>query len=482
MEPTSHSTIGGSKKPMMPNYNASFEKSGGDVFFLLMILTLPFQGQGIYIGSVALSVNFIFAIFFVVTHINYVRLLDFDIHDLLFYLFLIFSGLSLLHNYVFGLTQTTSIESGLLGSVARGLIHIFRFLFIFLLYKSIKGYLSAHLERRVRQLYKTLFLAAAIPAIYGTYQMIGLSRGWPFVNINNIHKVGILSVSFPKTLHIYRVFATFGEPKGYGAFLVSVIPLLVGFLLSRQTQGSSIRYGRHYLLFGLQWILIIVLVSHLFLTVSRGAYLSLVIGLGLLFILGPGLQLVPFLLAGALIALAWMKVPIEVFMENIIVSYLRYLGIDTVVVGPELLNFRLAWDVALAHPVFGLGLGNFAFYVASRGIRFVQSDIQGATNFASYLLANTGLVGSFLFIFFLGSHLSRSFIILRKTKAYRRTQTSMIFVLVSMIMAFAEFVMVGSLNDLLPWIVLALAVVLLNRIETQGEIFPGKAVTNNLVK
>lgn len=432
------------------------KRSRIDIFFFLMILALPFQGQGIEIG-LPFTISLIFGILFLITHFSYLKPTKFDKQDILFFIFISFSGLSLAYNLI--LQPPSSIGEGLSASVLRGAIHLLRFVYLFFFYKTLKRFFI-YSKRNIYKLYRRLFLVGLIPAVYGTYQLVGIQMNWPLLNINNLHYAGNLPFFVTNDIKIPRVFATFGEPKGYGMFLLMMIPLLLSYLLAYQRRGNCLGFRQKWQLSTFRWLLVLVLATHFFLSLSKGALLTLVIGSTMLFFLFGERFILVILFIGFMGNIIINKISVGLFLEEISETFMRYVGINTLPTGAGILNFIKAFDVACTRPLFGLGPGGFAFYVAEHGLKFVQSQLQGATSFASYLLANTGFVGTALFLIMLGSHIGLGFRSIRHLTTYQMRNTSLhiliSFSIVSLVMVAILFMIQSGLNELYLWILLAL--------------------------
>lgn len=429
-----------------------------DLAFLLMIITLPLQGQGIDIG-ISISISFVFGILFVILNLRYLHLPQLDPIELSLYGFTLFLGISLLYTIISG--RSSDLGMSLRGSALRGLIHWFRFIFLFLYYDVLIAYFNDNFEQRFGALIHGITIPSWFAVFFGSYQLIGSSRGWPFVNINNLHYAGQLAFCVLSGKQLFRVFATFGEPRGYGLFLVMVIPLLLCSIVLERNGPD-----RHKASSRSKWILVTLLLWHLFATVSIAAYLLSIMGILVYLTLSRIrfrllLRLLLVLTVIGVVIRAWFQISIVDFVTELnpfltTPTTFQVVTESSGTLARLLYNIRVAWDIMLENPVFGLGPGGMAGYVQQHGLVFVRSDLQGATNFVSYLLANTGAIGTLFFLLVVVMHIRQGWLALKDWQFVGQNAEILKLVFIGMLMAIGGLMIVGTQGDFYVWIMFAL--------------------------
>lgn len=258
---------------------------------------------------------------------------------------------------------------------------------------------------QLKAIYSSLFLSALLISLYAIPERLGHSPSCWLIK-QKFDTSCWTETNNPR----FRVFATFGQPNWLAAFLISIIPLNLSYLLKEKKFLSRL------------YLLLVLLASStaLILTKSRSGLLGLALGLvfyGLFkFIINKKERLVIFFkLSGLAIALLAVAFFIGVPTSKI----------DEVIIQPDLSQSsqvqeggtpseeirKIVWQGAIRvwqrYPIFGSGVETFAYsYYLDRPLAHnLVSEwdflYNKAHNELLNLLANSGIVGllSYLSIF-----------------------------------------------------------------------------------
>ncbi len=147
-------------------------------------------------------------------------------------------------------------------------------------------------------------------------------------------------------IDIPRIYATFPTPNDFGCYLISVIPFVLMNLF---------RKFRHKISNGLNAVLFLLLFSCLILTVSRGAWFAFISTI-LFMSMWIHLLGIVFLAVGIFI-LATQQFYFPVLKERIS-SFFVFQDTSS---QDRMVMWTTAWNMFLARPLVGLGLGTFMF-------------------------------------------------------------------------------------------------------------------------
>ncbi|HWR56134.1 MAG TPA: O-antigen ligase family protein [Negativicutes bacterium] len=212
---------------------------------------------------------------------------------------------------------------------------------------------------QVKKLFRLLFLSASVTAAYGVYQYLygGDISQYRWVDGDQFPDLRV------------RLYSTMENPNIYAGFLVIVIALAVGMLLTITERRKRLRYA----------VMICGLSVCLTLTYSRGAWISF---LGTLALLGVirNTRLLWLLIIGPLLAI-WIN---PTLLERL-----------TSIVNPTDTSstLRLAlWESSLAmlleHPLTGIGWG--AYWLVYPAYDFFINDGQTTIYHAHNMFLNIG--------------------------------------------------------------------------------------------
>lgn len=288
---------------------------------------------------------------------------------------------------------------------------------LFLLYfSSLTFFLTTHLcsnKKSVDSALKTYFITAIIISFYGVYQGFASHFGLPLSNITNaLRSSGWGHEGIYRGIEIdfsqYRSQATFGEPLGFGHYILSIlpIPLAAGAI----TKGYFDLEGRKWMSGKTLALVILLFLFAMFMTRSRGAMVSLIAPLiGLLILLG--MKNIPRLLG-------YMFMSVAIIAGFYFIS-IKYLGVSSDILRvlrfrpPEALSdyssiefmmnpnsqryefyFQLVPTLISRYPFLGVGIGNFSLHAASL---FDTRILIAPTSLWGSVLLETGIFGFIVF-------------------------------------------------------------------------------------
>lgn len=437
-----------------------------EALFMLALITLPFSAQGVEPYGITLEVSYLCVLAFSLIYFWNIPPFRVDRQDMIYLLFLFVAVISLGYNLILNRVATTSALGSGLRFSARQYVHLFRFIISYMIYKTFKEFLSTgDWVRRQHLFYKGLIAAAWIVAIYGSYQFFAQRFGWPLHNINNLHKVGAYAtVHYVDDLRrFYTIFATFGETKTYGAFLLGMIPLLLGVRATMKRQ-TSFKPFLPVSKSSPRWLVVLIgtLILHLALGFSRTAYIAAALLILFIFLFISRKAAV----AMCILALAFF-VSFSLFIGKSPFSLLDESWTNLWAYGKTGDKAIERWKVTLREvegsPLLGYGLGNVweePIVIVSPGRVTLWFSAPGVLG---QLLPGVGILGTVPFLVFLASHVRLSLSNLRKLDREEGSHSLLLFSLVALVGAWAIWFIHFHPNATLPWIILAENVAL-NRI------------------
>jgi O-antigen ligase len=264
-------------------------------------------------------------------------------------------------------------------------------LFIFLLHWR----LSDNRYRITNHLIIAIFLVGVFESLYGMFEFFTGHRH-------------VLNLDYSSLIN--HVTGTFANRNCFAGYLLMVIPLSIGFFLSRETY----RYGRFMdwrhrlssldgktLLLGFGLILMIL---GLILSASRGGIISLLLSFSLMI----------FLFRNPIGRERFSKISVLIF--GLAVLWAAWIGLDVVIsrffsasedfIGGRWSRWVATFGILKDFPLLGSGLGTFTeVYSMYRSMHIVGLDIQAENDFLQ-LASEVGLIGIipllvlFCFLFF----------------------------------------------------------------------------------
>ncbi|MBI5698834.1 O-antigen ligase family protein [Candidatus Saganbacteria bacterium] len=257
-----------------------------------------------------------------------------------------------------------------------------------------------------------LMLSNLLVCIYGMYLLLGQYLHFPVIALPTMNEAR-LDFGFV----LPRMAATFKEPNFFAGYLNGLIPLSISLLICYKLKGFSL-FNNKIMLFFLLSIQLLALV----LSFSTAGIIAFVFGICFFALLaGAKIKTIRLKIAGLVILLiALGYILIQIFDLGNIVNMVVFDKIFSTAVNPithsRIERTEQAWGALtlfMSHPVLGVGLGNFGLYFDQvLGIKYGFEAT--ANNVFAELLAETGLIGLALFLWFYLSMFKRFYL------AYRR--------------------------------------------------------------
>lgn len=187
--------------------------------------------------------------------------------------------------------------------------------------------------------------------------------------------------------HKYRLFSTFFDPNFAGAFIVLEILLLVGLFFSSQ---------QHKIFLYILGVGIVISILALFLTYSRSSLFMFIVSIPILFFLLKKTKYLIFL-CGIIIVL-FVFIPKDFSIENM--NPFRTASIEG-----RIHSIQNGLKVFQSSPVYGIGFNAYRYSQKRLGLLDSKWEVThagaGVSNSYVFVLATTGLIGFFLFIYFI---------------------------------------------------------------------------------
>lgn len=190
--------------------------------------------------------------------------------------------------------------------------------------------------------------------------------------------------------HLFRLFSTFLDPNFAGSFFVLLFLFILGFftqVFQKRMTKASIGYG----------ILLLLTLLAIFLTYSRTAFLMLIVGTGVFFLIKKQWKV---LLGGILLFI----VTFSLFANT------KYEGLNPFRTASSLSRIETAQNaitIFTAYPVLGVGFNAYRYAQLEMGYKedttIPNHASAGTDNVYLFVLATTGIIGfsAFLLFFFL---------------------------------------------------------------------------------
>jgi O-antigen ligase len=439
--------------------------------FVLMVLTLPLMsGFVIDIGG-NLRVTYLFTVLAFA-----VALLQKDLRRLptvpvivLLSAFVLYAVASI--GLTFGVDTSGPREagSGFRVSSYRSIIQVGQLLLMVMAFYLTLNYIIS-LER-LRRFFNLVFWSTAAVTLYGVYDFFTALYGLPFFKVvydKGYYAGGAGSPSIVfGGVYLPRPRSTFVEPIDLSIFLLFGISYSVAALSSER----SIR---------LRWLKMsfIVLGCLLFAAANaRSSLLAMPIVLPLVLWLTRGyVARLRLLLIGAAfyLAVALLLFPLAGGKGNILgpLDFYRARVMSITSIGANLKgapaggpigrNYAVPLRIFREHPIFGVGMGNYPFYYTQADPDYSQGQslVQVASTFSLYLrlLTELGVVGTSIFLLFVGAILWRLFRVLKSSVELklRPFATATIVTIVGVMIA--KVGVDGLYTDSWLWVTLAVGV------------------------
>ncbi|MBI2303189.1 MAG: O-antigen ligase family protein [Chloroflexi bacterium] len=245
-------------------------------------------------------------------------------------------------------------------------------------------------ERHMPYIVGGLLGAGVVEALVGWYQVL----------------TGTGPAGFQIAPGVLRAFGTFGQPNPFAGYLGTLLPLGYGLILG----GVVVRGFRLKLL----WLSLAILLVALLMSFSRAGWLAVATALAIMTMVKvprSTIYLVLAALLGMLVALLGLfnLLPPQVASRLASVAELvSIFDVRYVVLTPEnwavverMVNWQAAWDMFVANPWLGVGVGNFSAVFESYALPGWTNTTGHAHNYYLNLLAETGVLGLLAYLLFL---------------------------------------------------------------------------------
>lgn len=216
----------------------------------------------------------------------------------------------------------------------------------------------------------------------------------------------------------FRAFGTFGQPNPFGGFLAILFPLAFCMFLDALLRLWRFRSVAWLLVAGFYAVAAFLLAAGVFVSWSRGAWLSLIGAfVGVVFAL-PRRTVVSIAISVAVIILSLSAYLLNLIPSSVMdrlasstsdfFAFQDMRGIDITsenyAVAERLAHWQAALNMAQANP-FGVGLGNYEVIYDQYRLLAWKFPLGHAHNYYLNILAEAGIIGLAAYIFFIGHNL-----------------------------------------------------------------------------
>jgi len=274
-------------------------------------------------------------------------------------------------------------------------------------------------ESDARMTLAALLTAGTLEGLLGIYQFVG--------------RVG--PPGFALMGRYMRAHGTFDQPNPYGGYLGLLLPLSYGLVLTGWRgawERAREREYRHLALWGLAVVALVVMLTALIMSWSRGALVGFVAGVALVIVAQGRRMWVMAVLVGLALVLVGQDLPAFLPDDLLgratsIVDYLDIESLRSVEITDE--NFAMVervahWVAALRmfdrSPWLGVGTGQYATVYPEVALPRWQAPLGHAHNYYLNVLAESGMVGLASYLAMLGAALWAVCRALRKAMGWRR--------------------------------------------------------------
>lgn len=297
-------------------------------------------------------------------------------------------------------------------------------LFLFAALISITGALS--LQHAVKELTKWLEMFAVYLYIANNVARAKMTRALGVMFIAGLAEaaIGIYQFFFrwgPKGFLLFgsylRAFGTFEQPNPFAGYLGLIIPVAFGVVLGLMFKVQSLRFRvsssnlepRTLNLVTLVLLAALALVAMLAAAVmswSRGAWLGIAAGLLVTLIVQSRRALVLTIVLAFTVTFVVLMSSINLIPDVIVARFAGiadYFGVFDVrgvrvddanyAVVERMAHWQAAWEMWLAHPIFGVGIGNYAVTYPAYALPRWDDPLGHAHNYFLNVAAETGTVG-----------------------------------------------------------------------------------------
>lgn len=259
-------------------------------------------------------------------------------------------------------------------------------------------------DQSVESIFKAISIAAVIEAVFGIIQQFNPYFLGASVNLG----------------YETQVIASFGGANSLGCFLALSVPCIL-YLIKR----TSVRYQKGLWLFGL-----VIICTALILTLSRGAWIALFIGLSFYF--SPYLIQLWKLLKTNNKKWQWVIYCIGILIIGFGFFIIYHQNLESSI--GRIFLWKVSLLMFLDKPVLGIGYGNYSYLFPDYQAKFFDNpdnvtyidkacNIKMAHSEFFHILAETGIIGILLFIILIVSIGIVLFRLLRTVKNEKQNTT-----------------------------------------------------------
>lgn len=272
--------------------------------------------------------------------------------------------------------------------------------------------------------------------------LLGFAQYFFYPNLRNLYYLGWDE-------HMHRMFSTFLDPNFAGTFFVLYLIFLSGMLLYflKNKQKNLVIVNTATLL---------LTFSAIYLTFSRSALIMLFVSFFIFLILIRKISLMLLLIAASLIFITISSK--NFYIENI--NLFRIASTEA-----RLDSAKNALHIIKDNPILGVGFNGYRYAQIRYGFRHGQNGITshadaGTDNSFLFVLATTGFVGLFAYLYLLFSLLSRAYLNYKLSKNIEIKYYMSIIALASFVGIIIDSLFINSLfysfNMIWLWILVGL--------------------------
>jgi putative inorganic carbon (HCO3(-)) transporter len=245
-------------------------------------------------------------------------------------------------------------------------------------------------ETRIERALAVIFLAGLAEAAIGIYQFFFRWGPKGFVLFGNY----------------LRAFGTFEQPNPFAGYLALLIPVALGVVMSSLFTVQGFAFARRNWNALLAALALGAMLAAAIMSWSRGAWLGIAAGLLVTVVVQSRRALVLTIIAAFALTFIVLLNSINL-VPDVIAARLSgiadYFGVFDVrgvkvddanyAVVERMAHWQAAWEMWLAHPAFGVGIGNYAVTYPAYALPRWDDPLGHAHNYYLNIAAETGLVG-----------------------------------------------------------------------------------------
>jgi len=295
-------------------------------------------------------------------------------------------------------------------------------LFLFAALVSVTGALS--LQHAVKEVTKWLEMFAVYLYIANNFDRAKMTRALAVTFVAGLGEaaIGIYQFFFragPKGFLLFgtflRAFGTFEQPNPFAGYLALIIPVALGIVLGMTFGVSGFRFqvepaSRNLKLETILPVLalssLVTMLAAAVMSWSRGAWLGIAAGMLVTLVVSSRRALVLTIVAAFVLAFVVLLSSINLIPDVIaarLAGITDYFGVFDVrgvrvddanyAVVERMAHWQAAWEMWLARPVLGVGIGNYAVTYPAYALPRWDDPLGHAHNYFLNIAAETGLVG-----------------------------------------------------------------------------------------